>query len=184
MLRERAERRRVLYVGMTRAKELLVLSGGLTARISGDNVLGLLQDIGQGVVGAASTTALTIGASSIPHIVTVAPDRKRPRRRDATRSVAPPIDFAATAALWDRRRAAWTKVCSTPRRLTPSLMGKSDRQVRQGRGNVEEAEISRMVGVLAHRILEQWQFAEAAGETRQTTWRQPLNEDSWLGSTT
>jgi ATP-dependent helicase/nuclease subunit A len=31
-LREDAERRRVLYVGMTRAKELLLLSGGITAR--------------------------------------------------------------------------------------------------------------------------------------------------------
>ncbi|HET9395145.1 MAG TPA: 3'-5' exonuclease, partial [Nitrospiraceae bacterium] len=43
MEREKAERRRVFYVGMTRAKDLLMLSGALTSRSVGETVLEWLR---------------------------------------------------------------------------------------------------------------------------------------------
>ncbi len=159
-LREEAERRRVLYVGMTRAKELLILSGGLTARSNGENVLGLFQEIGDGEVGASATTALTIGASSIPHTVIAAPERKRPRRRGSDVSTGPPVDAAAIAALWQHRTSAWMTARRTPRHLTPTLMQRKEQVpvVRPARASGGEADISLIVGVLAHRILERWDF--------------------------
>ena len=42
--REEAEQRRLLYVGMTRARDLLVLSGGQTTKPGHDTVLSLLGD--------------------------------------------------------------------------------------------------------------------------------------------
>jgi len=158
-LREEAERRRVLYVGMTRAKEALILSGGVTARTNGDTVLGLLQDIAEGTVGEAATTAVTIGASSIPQTVVAAPMRMNPRRSHAHASSGLPIDATAVANSWARRTAAWVAARGTPRRLTPTSM--SAGRESPGRGTPREgldADQARLLGVVVHRMLEQWDF--------------------------
>jgi len=160
-MREEAERRRVLYVGMTRAKDLLVLTGGITARSNGETVLELLRDIGEGEVGVAATTSITIGASAIPHLVVEAPERKRPRRPTTAMSENSTIDPASVAELWQARTSAWMQARATPRQITPTGMGRQD-----GRGLLRSApsgrdpEVSRLVGVLAHRLLERWDFAD------------------------
>jgi ATP-dependent helicase/nuclease subunit A len=158
-LREEAERRRVLYVGMTRAKDLLLLSGGITARASGETVLELLQNIGKGEVGAPATKAITIGASTIPQFVVEAPERKRPRRSTGTPSAESTIDPVSVAHLWQARTAAWAQARATPRQMTPTGMSRQAEPVR--RYSVlsgKDPETSRLVGVLAHRVLEQWDF--------------------------
>lgn len=162
MMREEAERRRVLYVGMTRAKELLMLSGGITARSTGENVLGLFQDIGEGEVGVASTKVLTVGASVIPHTVVEAPERKRPRRSGSHSSSWSPIDPDSIAARWQTRTSVWMDARATPPHLTPTLLQKETGPVPGlSRTSETDAEVSRLIGVLAHRILERWEFKEA-----------------------
>ncbi|MDO9117694.1 MAG: UvrD-helicase domain-containing protein [Nitrospira sp.] len=158
-IREEAERRRVLYVGMTRAKDMLVLSGGMTGRAAGETVLGMLQAIGEGVVGASETEALTIGASVIPHRTTTAPSRKRSSRPGAVGPVAGALDPDAIAALWRDREDRWKHACQTPRHLTPSTIGKGG-QPGPFRPSTDGAdpEVGRLVGILAHHILEQWDF--------------------------
>ena len=159
-MREEAERRRVLYVGMTRAKELLILSGGITARSSGENVLDLFQGIGEGEVGAAATTVLTIGASAIPHLVVEAPERRRPRRSTVTLFANATIDLAAVTELWEVRSVAWMQARATPRWLTPTGMNMPVKAVRpRVPPSGGDPEVSRLVGVLAHRMLERWDFA-------------------------
>ncbi len=159
-IREEAERRRVLYVGMTRAKELLLLSGGITARSVGENVLGLLQDIGEGEVGTASTETLKIGGSAIPHRVVEAPHRQWPRRSLARGSAAPEIDPASIAVLWNARLARWVQARATASQMTPTALGEGTTPVahRSSDGD-HDREVGRLVGVLAHRILERWEFS-------------------------
>ncbi len=158
-VREEAERRRVLYVGMTRAKDMLVLSGGMPGRAAGETVLGMLQEIGEGVVGASETEALTIGASVIPHRTTTAPSRKRSSRPDAVGPAAGAPDPDAIAGLWRGREDRWKKACQTLRQLTPSTIGKG---VRPGpfpsSKNGTDPEVGRLVGILTHHILEQWDY--------------------------
>jgi ATP-dependent helicase/nuclease subunit A len=159
-MREEAERRRVLYVGMTRAKELLLLSGGITARSSGETALDLLRDIGEGEVGIPSTKAITIGTSAIPHLVVEAPERKSLRRSVVTMSANSTIESASVAELWQGRTSAWLRACATPRLMTPTGLNRQDepvliRPVLSGR----DPEVSRLVGVLAHRLLERWNFS-------------------------
>ena len=159
-MREEAERRRVLYVGMTRAKEVLLLSGGVTARSVGETVLGLLQNIGEGEVGASSTETLKIGDSMIPHRVVEAPDRKWPRRSLANGSEKSQIDPAAVAAVWNERRLRWTKARATATRLTPTTMEKSLGPLSPWSSNGSQGrEAGRLIGIVTHRILEQWDFA-------------------------
>ena len=159
-MREAAERRRVLYVGMTRAKDLLVLSGARIEKSAGQTVLGLLEEIGHGEVGNASTTGLTVGASLIPHHVKAAPDRKRLQR-----SVQPPdstlvVDPVSTARLWSTRRARWESMLEHSAHVTPTALlerkgaplGSKPNQDRERQGN-------RLVGIVAHRLLERWDFS-------------------------
>ncbi|MEK6533450.1 MAG: 3'-5' exonuclease, partial [Nitrospirota bacterium] len=162
-VREDAERRRVLYVGMTRAKDMLVLSGGMTGRAAGETVLGMLQEIGEGVVGASETEALTIGASVIPHRTTTAPSRKRASRPGAVGQVTGVLDSAAIATLWSEREDRWKKACRTPRHLTPSTIAQGDLPGRfRPSTDGTDQEVGRLVGILAHRILEQWDFHSPA----------------------
>ena len=160
-LREEAERRRVLYVGMTRAKELLLLSGGITGRSIGETVFDLLQSIGTGEIGTASTEALKIGASAIPHRVIKAPERKRPRRRSDRAVSAVVIDPYEVAERWKIRTARWTEVRETSHHLTPTMLGKRlARTVRETTPARQDAAVGRLAGVVAHRLLEGWDFSQ------------------------
>jgi ATP-dependent helicase/nuclease subunit A len=166
--REDAERRRVLYVGMTRAKELLVLSGGVTERAVGETVLGLLQEVGEGKIGVPSTTALTIGRSAIPHTVVHAPDRKWARRSLSSVPDHPGLDSASMVSLWHQRTAAWTKARTTPVHVTPTALMESTKSA-QG-PSLEMAgsgDLGRLVGFIAHRVLERWNFAAEPSGSRE-----------------
>jgi ATP-dependent helicase/nuclease subunit A len=159
-MREEAERRRVLYVGMTRAKDLLLLSGGSTARSSGETVLELFRTVGEGEVGVATTKAITIGASAIPHLVAEAPERKRPRHTTVSMTANATVDPDSVAELWQQRTTAWMQARATPREMTPTGMKRQDEPVLlRPAPSGKDPEFSRLVGVLAHRLLERWDFA-------------------------
>jgi ATP-dependent helicase/nuclease subunit A len=163
--REKAERRRVLYVGMTRAKDLLVLSGALTSRSVGESVLGWLNEIGEGEIGRPETKTVKIGSSEVMHRVVHAPERKWPRRAAATSEDGPAIHPASLAHLWDERTARCQTVRASTWHVTPSSVHEnlplSDLQSAPG---VRGREASRLVGVIAHYILEGWDFARTPNE--------------------
>lgn len=160
-LREEAERRRVLYVGMTRAKDLLVLSGGATARSSGDSVLRMLEDIAQGKVGEPGCTELKVGESSILQTVVEAPDRKKARRSAAGHTAEATLDPVWIASLWQKRDSVWKEARAMPRHLAPTALEQRAEEpawLRPPSGS--DAETSRLIGILAHRVLERWDFGE------------------------
>jgi len=159
-VREEAERRRVLYVGMTRAKDMLVLSGGMTGRAAGETVLEMLQKIGEGTVGASETEVLTIGSSAIPHRTTSAPPRRRSRPPVGPGPVTGTLNADAIARLWSLRKDRWEKACRTPRHLIPSAIGQENLPdpVRSSKDGTDQG-VGRLVGILTHRILEQWDFS-------------------------
>ncbi|MCP9456026.1 MAG: UvrD-helicase domain-containing protein [Nitrospira sp.] len=168
-LREEAERRRLLYVGMTRAKDLLVLTGGVTARSAGETIFDLLQAGETGTIGDRSLSVLRVGTAMIPHHVVIAPERRRLTKHRKREVDAMPLDTEALAIVWKERTARWTQVQQTPLFLTPTSMG-----VGVGDGEVpiasrmtskrEEAAIARLVGVVVHRLLERWDFSRAPAE--------------------
>ncbi len=164
-LREEAERRRVLYVGMTRAKDLLVLSGGKVERSVGESTLDWLQEIGQGTVGEVNTESLQIGTSVIPHQVVPAPNRTWQRRVPAGHDSVSAIDPSTIVQLWDGRKERWIAACATERQFTPTTMARQG-MVRPSKGNRlgSDPEISRLVGIAAHRILQEHDFAGDAGQ--------------------
>ncbi|HEU4684060.1 MAG TPA: UvrD-helicase domain-containing protein [Nitrospira sp.] len=161
--REAAERRRVLYVGMTRAKELLVLSGGLAARSVGESVLDWLQGIGEGTVGDGATYQLQIGACAIPHRIIPAPARAWHKRALSNVVTLESLDPAAIARLWQERTARAALARTTPWHLSPTSLVKSDSSPHiTGPDRSLGRDLGLLVGIVAHRLLEQWDFRDPA----------------------
>ena len=159
-VREEAERRRVFYVGMTRAKELLVLSGGKVARSVGETTFQWLQKIGDGQVGEMTTEQLSIGASIIPHRIVHAPERTWQRQSCSPEDPAISIDVTSIARLWQQRRERWSAVGETDWHLTPTAL---TRQAKPRKPlpaqNGQLRDVGRLTGIAAHRILERWEFS-------------------------
>lgn len=168
-VREEAERRRVFYVGMTRAKELLVLSGGKVARSLGETTFDWLQQIGTGQVGDVATQQVAIGTSTIPHRVVSAPERTWQRRPFAAENQALSIDVPSIVTLWGQRQERWVTIGQTQSHVTPtSLVQQEGRRRARATGNPQLREVGRLTGVVAHRILERWDFASPpSGLTEQ-----------------
>ncbi|MCA9452476.1 MAG: hypothetical protein KC584_07595, partial [Nitrospira sp.] len=68
-IREAAEQRRLLYVGMTRARERLILSGGILPKVGGESFLSLIQGIVEEEVGNPELDIVRVGGVCIPHTV-------------------------------------------------------------------------------------------------------------------
>lgn len=163
-LREEAERRRLFYVGMTRAKERLILSGGLPthlARQSTETFLGLLQEATTVEIGQPGETAVRIGPVSLEQTVIRASEQAPRRRRARPAALRPSSGWASLAQRWEQRDQAWAVVRSTSRELTPRLlMERGERPARRPQPAVEEGSRGRLIGTLAHRVLEHWDYAD------------------------
>jgi ATP-dependent helicase/nuclease subunit A len=157
-IREEAEQRRVLYVGMTRARDRLVLSGGILAQRGGDSLLGLLQQIAEGEFGNPEHSVVCIGAVSIPQTV-VKPEVLKPLRPPP-----PPtepegdIGVVLSSQKWRERKARWQETNQAAAYVTPSLL----HQERPVQAGGERRQISQkaglLLGTLMHRLLQRWDF--------------------------
>ncbi|MCP9452123.1 MAG: UvrD-helicase domain-containing protein [Nitrospira sp.] len=164
-LKEEAERRRLLYVGMTRAKDLLVLTGGVTGRSGGETVFDLLQSGATGTIGECSMPILRVGTARIPHHVITAPERRRSITRRGGNVDTIALDTEALATMWKERTARWEQVRQTPLFLTPTGMGKEGLVVASAASTRKgEAAVGRVVGVVVHRLLERWDFSREPSE--------------------
>jgi ATP-dependent helicase/nuclease subunit A len=158
--REQAERRRVFYVGMTRAKDFLLLSGGLASRSVGETAFDWLNNIGEGEIGNPETKTVQIGSSCVAHRVVQEPERRWPIRERGTTVEAPVVDPVSTAGWWDERKARWQTARSGAWHVTPSSVHESlPLNEAALAGTIDGRETGRLVGIIAHRILEGWDFA-------------------------
>ncbi|MSR23661.1 MAG: hypothetical protein EXR96_01015 [Nitrospiraceae bacterium] len=181
-LREEAERRRLFYVGMTRAKERLILSGGWPSRPSRGTFLGLLQEAATGEVGEAGSPTLHIGSVPLEQTVVTAGERAPKRRTPAPARLRASTEWAAIAERWATRDQAWdalraAAVHVTPTGLLQSGNRKAGRPAPQAAGDPER---SRLVGTLAHRVLQHWDFSDAPENLREriaAVCRQDITED-------
>lgn len=157
--REEAEQRRLLYVGMTRARDLLILSGGQTTKLGHDTVLSLL---GEAIaVEAAPSTAeeICIGTSRLTRVTTPATASVRRRRQEPLSTIAPRPALGPILIRRRARQVMWEQRRTTPRRLTPSsLAGNRSETVFARTVTGRDTDLARLVGVCAHAVLEQWDF--------------------------
>lgn len=163
--REEAEQRRLLYVGMTRARDLLVLSGGQTSKPGHDTVLSLLGEAMLNEAAPSEDNQICIGTSRLTRVLTQSTVTVRRRRQEPLSTMAPKPALGPILIRRQKRQVAWEERSTTPRRLTPSSLAGSTLQAASlptvtGR----DADLARLIGVSAHAVLEQWDFTRPPAE--------------------
>jgi len=151
-----AEHRRLLYVGMTRAKERLILSGALTGRSAPGNFLSLLRDVIGEAVGSRDVTDLLVGEGRLTQVILPA-DEGRPRERAVTEQAPRPADdVPGFEARRHRRAERWAESVSSGAESVSGGegTGKAREEAQQ------ESPINRgaLLGTFVHVLLNQWSY--------------------------
>ncbi|MFI5224455.1 MAG: 3'-5' exonuclease, partial [Nitrospirales bacterium] len=120
--REEAEQRRLLYVGMTRARDLLVLSGGQTTKPGHDTVLSLLGETIEDKGDPSTADQICIGTSRLTRVISPATVAVRRHRTEPLSPVATAPALGPILIRRHARQVAWEERRTTPRRLTPSSL--------------------------------------------------------------
>jgi ATP-dependent helicase/nuclease subunit A len=163
--REEAEQRRLLYVGMTRARDLLVLSGGQTTKPGHDTVLALLGEAMSEEEAQSTSDQICIGTSRLTRVITPATVAARRHRKEPLSKVAPAPVLGPILVRRYARQVEWEQRRTTPRRLTPSsLAGNRSEAVSPRTVTGRDADLARLVGVCAHAVLEHWDFTRPRTE--------------------
>jgi len=163
--REEAEQRRLLYVGMTRARDLLILSGGQTTKPGHDTVLSLLGEAIADEGGLSTADQICIGSSRITRVITPATVAARRRRQEPLSTMAPRPALDPILIRRHARQVEWEERRMTPRRLTPSsLAGGRPETGFLPTVTGRDSDLARLIGVCAHAVLEQWDFTRPRAE--------------------
>jgi ATP-dependent helicase/nuclease subunit A len=158
--REEGEQQRLLYVGMTRARDLLVLSGGQTSNPGHDTVLSLLGEAMEGEEGLSTSDWIEIGTSRLTRVITPATVAARRHKQEPLATTVPRPSFDSILLRHRARQVEWERCRATPRRVTPSAMaGGSTEAISSHTVQRRHADLGRLVGACAHKVLEQWDFA-------------------------
>ncbi len=173
-IREKAEQQRVLYVGMTRARDRLVLSGGQLAKPIGDSFLGFLQDVTAGEIGNPECDRVRIGEASIRQTVVTSKDIPPPEETKETFS-SPDSEPTSvpflSQAIEREREVVWRQTLQDRAFLHPSLFQLSQTHGLSRMRGTSPGPDGQLIGTLVHRILEQWNF-----QWDDHTFREPLKE--------
>lgn len=166
-LRAEEEQKRVLYVGMTRAREHLIISCAPTGRRPNGSFLAMLDEASQdSIATSAVSKTVTVGGSGkialrlVPENL-MAPGRPQgPRRKAAQKQ-----NWQAYVDAWARRRNAYESVIKTPVFVTPTLLKAQEENIAEAACRMMRRSPSRthalLVGELAHRFLESWNFSQS-----------------------
>ncbi|MGE0473995.1 MAG: UvrD-helicase domain-containing protein [Nitrospirales bacterium] len=157
---EEAEQRRVLYVGMTRAKDRLVLSGGLTAQRGGATPLGLLREMIGEDLGNPHCSIVQVGPVSFSQ--TVVGSRSSQPKTVGSRQNSPAEAgcVAPSSDRWKAREERWRKAQESMAWTTPSSWQKPGRANAWDWASGNEFRTGPQLGILIHRFLELCPFSQ------------------------
>ena len=170
-LRSEEEHKRVLYVAMTRPREHLVVSCAPTTRRSSGSFCSMLgAALGTEIDGILESRVSSVGEGELD-IQVLAENLAAPGRLESTakhpgknRNWRPYID------LWTRRRNAFEIANRSPVFLTPTLLKRREQELSEAtersQPTADERTPAMLVGDLAHRFLQSWNFASNPGAFR------------------
>jgi ATP-dependent helicase/nuclease subunit A len=175
------EQKRVLYVAMTRARDHLIISCAPTGRRSNGSFLSMLDETFQENIAAASESkTIAVGSGSVelrlvPENLVAPGGAKSTRKKSDTKPNWQPYVDA-----WARRRNAYESAIKTPIFVTPTLLKQREEEMAEAAirtPHLRSRTPSMLVGELAHRFLESWDFTR----DRETYFeRMQTFLDQWL----
>jgi len=149
--RMNAEQRRLLYVGMTRARERLVLSGALTRRPASGNFLALFQEAIGESVGKQDMPVLEVGEGRIAQTILSPGEGKAwTRKREARPPEAFP-DLADVVPRWQKREQDYELRRANPIIVTPTSFA---RKILPQESSSPVNAPATVLGILAHTALK------------------------------
>ena len=157
--RESYEQRRLLYVAMTRPRQQLVVSFAERAQPDRDSMVSMIGEATGGDLAHADPPAVACGTGEMA-VAVVEEDPGADEHGD--RLPAPPPDAADWSwyeDLWARRRSDCEARRQTPIFLTPTrLKAAGEAAEPRLRAGGLERDTALILGELAHRVLEHWDF--------------------------
>ena len=160
-IRERAEGRRLFYVGMTRARESLVLSGALPNRRVRGALLDLLEQAAGSALDGDRQGDLSVGGAGLKRTILKGEDRPPARTRQQPTALENHAVDQAYFDRWAQRDRVWEEHRATSLIVSPSeFIGTAgaveSSAVRPARRR--DAISGKAIGTLVHRVLQYWDF--------------------------
>ena len=159
-MKEDAEQRRVLYVAMTRAKERLILSCGVPDHPPRGSFLGILREAADAPIGSTENREIRIGEMVLPQTIVSQTDPiEGEKLKGLPNKLKDPPNMDEMWKQWNLRERRWNSANSIKRFLTPTSLLDSESPTDSSRRRVTPAKPQgRVIGTLAHGLLEAWDF--------------------------
>ena len=168
-LRNAEEQKRLLYVAMTRARENLIVSCTPSGRRSSGSFLSMLDNtLNDGIADAEASKSVSLGAGVVEIEVVseklTAPGSAKAKFKRAKQK----HNWQSFVGTWARRDAAYEKAQQASPFLTPTLLKRQEETSTEAaskmNGQIYQQTPAFVVGDLAHRFLQNWQFASDVKE--------------------
>ena len=157
--REEAERSRLFYVGMTRARESLVLSGALPRRRVRGALIELLQQATGTELGRSDQSDIHVGHAGLRQTLLRGDDQPPARPRPQPCVLEAGMTEMSLAVCWAQRDKQWSVQTAMPLLISPTASLHSESQVREPEARTaSRADLGLEIGTTSHRLLQYWDF--------------------------
>lgn len=162
--REEEEQKRVFYVAATRAREHLTISCAAARRKSSGSFLSLLEEATGDLGSVTESKTLAVGTGQIQLRVLEEALEPPGSLGEETEEQAGEDDWQAYGESVERRMKKYEETIQNPVFINPTLLKRreEERGHHGGRGGMEgvSRQNALLVGDLAHRFLQQWDFSK------------------------
>ncbi len=171
-LRAEEEHKRILYVAMTRPREHLVISCAPTSRRSSGSFTCMLEEaLGISIDEISKSQVLSVGAGEID-VEVIAESLAAPGHlQSAPKQSGKKVNWQPYVDLWRRRGNDFEMALRRPIFLTPTLLKLREEELTEAfaehRARPAAQAPALVIGDLAHRLLENWDFAAPPGAFKE-----------------
>ena len=158
--REQAERRRLFYVGMTRARERLVLSGALSKRPVRGALLELLEEAAGTELDGQERAVISLAGVELPHTILKGSGRVPSNERTRPAILQEEVVETEVSRRWEERDRIWRAYRSEAPIVSPSDFVRKPLQLSTANARtVKPGLAGKTLGTMVHRLLQHWDFA-------------------------